>query len=157
MGCGRGHDGGGRADDVLQSGCSGNFHAGGDLVIRADIARRGQAARVYRHLRYVRRAAAGLRGMDGGECRKCRAAYHNDAALLPRASWSGDQMEHLRRAPREVAWPPGAASRRPEMTRIGHVPSSLNLLAHNSVMAERAASASGPMAETIMDVPGPAE
>src|SRR5260370_29192413 len=38
-----------------------------------------------------------------------------------------------------------------------HVPSSLNLLATSSVIALTAACASGPIAETTMDVPGPAD
>src|ERR1700694_1640910 len=38
-----------------------------------------------------------------------------------------------------------------------HVASSLNLLATSSVIASTAACASGPIAETVMDVPGPAD
>src|SRR5229473_510698 len=53
MGGGRRHHGDRRADDVLQSGSSGAVHARRGLVVRADVARGGQTARVYRHLRYV--------------------------------------------------------------------------------------------------------
>src|SRR3977135_2089229 len=38
-----------------------------------------------------------------------------------------------------------------------HIFSSLNLLATSSVMASTAACASGPMAETMIEVPGPAD
>ena len=69
MGRGRRDHGYRRADDVLQSGSSGAVHARRTLGVGADLARGGQAARLHRHLRYVGRAAAGLRSVDGGQCR----------------------------------------------------------------------------------------
>ncbi len=61
MGRGRRHNRGRRAHDVLQSRSSGAVHAGRTLVVGADVAGGGQAARLHRHLRYHGRAAAGLR------------------------------------------------------------------------------------------------
>ena len=70
MGRGRRHHRDRRADDVLQSRSSGAVHAGRDLVVGPDVAGGGQAARLHRHLRYHRRAAAGVRGVDGGQWRR---------------------------------------------------------------------------------------
>src|SRR5229473_4727374 len=44
-----------------------------------------------------------------------------------------------------------------EKAQADHVPSSLNLLATSSVIASSAAWASGPVADTTIDVPGPAD
>ena len=60
-------------------------HARRTLVVGADVAGGGEAARLHRHLRYDRRATAGVRGVDGGQRGRCRAARHDDAALLQRA------------------------------------------------------------------------
>ena len=86
MGGGRRHHRDRRADDVLQSRSSGAAHAGRNLVVGTDLAGGGQAARLHRHLRYHRRAAAGLRGWMAANAQECRAAGDHDAALLPRPS-----------------------------------------------------------------------
>src|SRR5216684_3158597 len=168
MGRSRRHHGGRRAHDILQSGSSGALHAGRDLVVGADLARAGQAARLHRHLRYDGRAAAGLRRLDGGQWSKCRASLHHHAAFLSRASGSRDQLEGLYRAAREIRGsylsPQGRGVGAHQRCRyvnapisVDHVPSSLNLLATSSVIASMAALASGPTAETTMDVPGAAD
>ena len=58
----RRHHGGRRAPDVLQPRSSGAVHAGRSLVIRADLARGSQAARLHRRLRHRRM----------GVCRRAR-------------------------------------------------------------------------------------
>ena len=102
MGGSRGDDGDRRADDVLQLGSSGAVHAGRSLVVGIDLARGSQAAWLYRHLRYVGRAAAGLRGLDVGQRQGCRTDCDHHAALLPRTPRSGDHLEDLYRAAGEV-------------------------------------------------------
>src|SRR5258708_681087 len=156
MGRRRRHHGGRRADDVLQSGSSGAVHAGRALVIGADLARGGQAARVHRYLRYHRWAVAGLRDLDGRERRQRRASHRHDAAFLQRASGTCDQLEGLYRAAGEMS---GRRAFGAEQTLRSerHVPSSLNFPATSSVIASMAACASGPIAETTIDVPGPAD
>src|SRR3984957_4231615 len=139
-----------RADDVLQSGSSGAVHTRRTLGVGADLAGGSQAARVHRDLRYVGLPVSGLRSVDGGQCRSGRAAGHHDATFLSRAFRAGDQLEDLHRAAGSHL---GAGFR----WKTLYVPSSLNLLATRSVIAVMAASASGPAAETTMDVPGPAD
>src|SRR6478736_3289325 len=168
MGRCRRHHGGWRADDVLQFGSSGAVHAGRALVVRVDFARGGEASRVHRYLRYDGRAAAGLRSLDEGEWQGRRAPCDHHAALLPRPSRPADQLEDLYRAAgemilvhvspqKEARERTNAAARTARTSWAGHADSSLNLLATRSVIASRAACASGPTAETMMDVPGPAD
>src|SRR5882724_8329826 len=186
MGSGRRHDRSRRADDVLQSRSSGAIHAGRSLVLRVDLVRGGEAAWLHRHLRYVGRTAAGVRGVDGGQRQGRRAGHDHHATLLPRTPRSLDRLENLYRAAGEVGERysrVGLMVRdarrcraphhegledlilRSALTRVSkdeatvpnHVPSSLNLPATSSLMASIAACASGPIAETTIDVPGPAD
>ena len=62
------------------------FTPGEAVVVRADVIRGSQAARLHRHLRHHGRPPAGVRGLDEGECARRRAAGHDHAALLPRPS-----------------------------------------------------------------------
>ena len=80
-------------------------HARRTLVVGADLARGGQAARLHRHLRYHGRTLAGLREVDGGQCARCRESGDDDAALLQRPCRSVDDLESLYRAAGEItAW-----------------------------------------------------
>jgi hypothetical protein len=81
---------------------SGAVHTRRALVVRVNVARGSQAARVHRYLRYVGCSSTGLRCLDGGQRSKRRAPRHHHAALLPRTSRSGDQLEGLYRAAGEI-------------------------------------------------------
>src|ERR1700688_3327350 len=186
MGRGRRHHGYRRAHDVLQSRSSGAVHPRRVVVVRADVAGRGQAPRLHRHLRYHGLAVQDLHRLDGSQRRQRRAPHHHHAALLPQPSRPRGQLEHLHRAAGEVEdllrllgltvrdapryGAPHHEELRPhpeeraiarvwkdEATALYHVPSSLNFPATSSVMASMADCASGPIAETTIDVPGPAD
>src|SRR3954453_8233989 len=102
-----------------------------------------------------------MHGGERGRCRtarRCRTSRHHDTTLLPRPSRSGDHLEDLHRAATELIGSLEASA--PVALRGGEgnqVPSSLNLLATSSVIASIASSASGPLAETTIEVPGAAE
>src|SRR6202011_6168843 len=72
------------------------------VFLRADLVRGGEAAWLYRHLRYVGHSAAGLRGVDGGQRQGRRAGHDHHATLLPRTPRSLDRMENLYRAAGEI-------------------------------------------------------
>ena len=114
------------------------------------------------------RPAAGLRRLDGGQCRKCRATRHDHAALFQRPSRSGDRPGKSisrRRRNEAVSFRTREASDRSSLRiwslRItddgDQVPSSLNLLATSSVIAVERGFGLGAGGGDHDVVPGPAD
>src|ERR1700736_5628277 len=89
------------------------------------------------------------------DARRCRAPHHEGPRPHPTQAPTGPREgrsdDELRAVSRDEATAGNKAS-----VAADHVPSSLNLLATSSVIASTAACASGPIAETTIDVPGPA-
>src|ERR1700730_10057404 len=90
------------------------------------------------------------------DARRCRAPHHEGLRPHPKQAPTGPREarsdDELRAVSRDEATAGNKAS-----VAADHVPSSLNLLATSSVIASTAACASGPVAETTIDVPGPAD